>query len=499
MGLRRDNILGLSLALVNISLYSYLVAHLNWAGTINFVVSLLFFSTSTFFLTWNLGYAYAIHRRSRHPQASHPPIPEYSPTVAIIVPLYRESLGSLWLMIKGFTALNYSPEKLRLYLCDDTEDPAHRVAAQRLCLETGDGRVHYCSRDHRRGYKAGAVNDILPRITSEYCIMLDADHVPQPDMVRRLMAAKLHSKADFLMFPQYFRNESENSVTVASSLKQLVDYKIERLGRCSTNSAFCVTTNWIAETEALRGLGGLDESTVTEDLATGLIAHGKGLRISVFDEKLALGLAPNTLQSWRNQQFRWSSGTFDVAKNIFPRVWRKLTWHQRLDYSLCITWYLSGLFSFLLYLFPIFTAVGVRFFRYGSVLEFLAFTLSLIGICWVLTSYPAYLESRSLRKTLIAQAASLGVGDVYVKALVSMLAKRKDAFAVTGKGKSGQLRIGTALHSLKYHLLFLAVGFAAAFYSLMTNRSLDAIVNVSWIAYNNLWVIFSALLLGKNS
>lgn len=96
-------------------------------------------------------------------------------------------------------------------------------------------------------------------------------------------------------------------------------------------------------------------------------------------------------------------------------------------------------------------------------------------------------------------AASLGVGDVYVKALVSMLAKRKDAFAVTGKGKSGHLRIGTALHSLKYHLLFLAVGFAAAFYSLMTNRSLDAIANVSWIAYNNLWVIFSALLLGKNS
>ncbi len=316
-------------------------------------------------------------------------------------------------------------------------------------------------------------------------------------MVKRLVAAKQGSSADFLMFPQYFSNEDENSVTATSSLKQLVDYRIERVGRCATNSGFCVTTNWITRVETLKGLRGLDESTVTEDLATGLIAHSKGLRIDILDEKLAQGLAPNSLDSWRKQQFRWSSGTFDVAKGIFPKVWKRLSWHQRLDYSLCISWYLSGFFYFVLYLFPIFTALGLKFFRYNSVTEFLAFTLSLVLISWIMTGYPAYLESRSLRKTILAYASSLGVSDVYVRALVSGFRGRRQGFSVTGKGDPGRLKMATALRVLKFHMFFLVIGAAAALYSMTLERSPDAIANMGWIWHNNFWIVLSALILGK--
>lgn len=470
---------------------------MNWSGLAAFAVSVLFLVTATFYLTWNIGYAYAIHRRTHHHSNIVSPAPKDWPTVSIIVPIYNERLGILKSMVESFLRLDYPKDRLGLYICDDTEDPAHRAVAAKLC-EAGDGRIHYCSRDHRRGFKAGAVNDILPWVTSKHCIMLDADHLPRPDMVKRLVSARESSASDFLMFPQYFRNETENNVTVASSLKQLVDYRIERVGRCTTNSAFCVTTNWIAESETLRDIGGLDESTVTEDLATGLIAHAKGLKIDLIDEKLALGLAPNTLESWRRQQHRWSSGTFDVARTIFPRTWKGLTWHQRLDYALCITWYLNGLFSFILYLFPIFTAIGVRFFHYNSVMEFLAITLSLIAVCWVSTSYPTYLESRSLRKTLVAQAASLGIGDVYVRALFSSLTGKKLQFFVTKKDKDARLQMGSALRCLKFHFLLLALGFVATYYALTTERSLDAMVNVGWIGYNNIWVLFSAILLGKS-
>lgn len=496
--MKRDKWLGGSLALANASLYFYLVSHLNWSGLWTFIASSLFLFTSTFFLIWNLGYAYAIHRRSKRRPDSLSVAFNTFPSVSIIVPAYHESLDILRMMLASFQGLDYPRDKLEMYLCDDTEDEAHRDLAGRLCDEVGAQRVHYCLRHDRRGFKAGAINDVLSGITSTYCIVLDVDHLPQPDMVRRLVSAKMGSDADFLMFPQYFRNESENSVTVASSLKQLVDYRIERFGRCVTNSGFCVTTNWIAETETLRSVGGLDESTVTEDLATGMIAHSEGLRIGVIDSSLAFGLAPNTLAAWRDQQYRWSSGTFDVAKSIFPKSWARLTWHQRLDYSLCITWYLNGLFIFLLYLFPIFTAFGVRFFHYNSVSQFLTFTLSLIGLSWVLTSYPTYLESRSIRKTMVAQVASLGVADVYVRSLFAALFRRKIAFTVTSKEKQGRLSIGTALRSLKFHFLFLALGIIATNYSILTNRSLDSLVNIGWIWYNNFWVLLSTLLLGRN-
>jgi cellulose synthase/poly-beta-1,6-N-acetylglucosamine synthase-like glycosyltransferase len=491
-------LLGLSLATVNASLYLYLVSHLNWLGIPDLVLSTLFFLTSTFFLTWNLGYAFSIHRRSRRPKTAQNSTLESFPSVSIIVPVYRENTSVLSAMVEGFVKLDYPASMLDMYVCDDTDDPAQRAAASRVCLDKGGDRVHYCTRDSRRGFKAGAINDVLPRITSKYSIMLDVDHVPLPDMVRRLVSAKLNSQADFLMFPQYFRNEEENSVTVSSSLKQLVDYRIDRLGRCVTNSAFCVTTNWIVETESLRSLGGLDESTVTEDLATGLIAHSKGFKIDLIDEKLALGLAPNTLESWRRQQYRWSSGTFKVAKTIYPKAWPRLTWHQRMDYTLSISWYLCGFFTFFLYLFPISTALGVKFFRYGSLPEFLSLTMSLIALSWLLTSYPVYLESKSVRKTLVAQAASLALGDVYVRAFISGLRRKKHLFTVTRKDSTGRLWAGSALRSLRFHFFFVALGAAVALHSILTNQSLASMVNVGWIWYNNLWVIISALILGRN-
>jgi cellulose synthase (UDP-forming) len=496
--LRRDRLLGLSLATVNVSLYVYLVSHLNWVGMPALVLSALFFLTSTFFLTWNLGYAFSIHRRSRRLDSSQNSALGSFPSVSIIVPVYQENINVLGAMVEGFVKLDYPAGKLDLYVCDDTVDPAQRAAASKLCMDKGGDRVHYCTRSSRRGFKAGAINDILPRITSKYSIMLDVDHVPLPDMVRTLVSAKLNSQADFLMFPQYFRNEDENTVTVSSSMKQLVDYRIDRLGRCVTNSAFCVTTNWIVETESLRSLGGLDETTVTEDLATGLIAHSKGFKIDLIDEKLALGLAPNNLESWRRQQYRWSSGTFKVAKTIFPKAWPRLTWHQRMDYTLSISWYLCGIFTFFLYVFPIATALGVKFFRYGSLPEFLSLTLSLIALSWLLTSYPVYLESRSVKRTLIAQAASLALGDVYVRALISALRRKKQIFSVTRKDSIGRLKPGSALRSLRFHFFFVAIGAAVALHSMVTNQSLASMVNVGWIWYNNLWVIISALILGRN-
>ncbi len=496
--MNRNTWLGGSLALVNVLLYAYLISHLNWSGPLVLVVSALFLVTSSFYLTWNLGYAYAIHRRSNHLTGQRlDSTSDPLPSVAIVIPCYHESLDVIESMLKAFLQLDYPAEKLRLYLCDDTEDAWERIATKRLCEKLGEGRVEYSTRDHRRGFKAGAINDVLPRVAGHYCIMLDVDHVPQADMVRCLVNAKTSSKADFLMFPQYFSNQDENSITAASSVKQLVDYRIERVGRCTTNSGFCVTTNWIVQVETLKRLGGLDESTVTEDLATGLIAHSKGFRIDILDEKLAQGLAPNSLDAWRGQQYRWSSGTFDVARGIFPRVWKRLSWHQRLDYSLCISWYLSGFFSFLLYLFPIFTALGLRFFRYGSVTEFLAFTLSLIMISWVLTNLPTYLESKSLRKTVLAHASSLGVSDVYVRAIISVFRRRRQGFSVTKKGKPGHLSTGTALRALRFHIFFLALGVAATFYSIAVQASPDTIANMGWIWHNNFWIVLSALVLGK--
>ena len=152
--MNRNTWLGVSLALVNILLYAYLVSHLNWSGPIVFAVSSLFLATSTFYLAWNLGYAYAIHRKSKHQEIEGlRPISGEYPSIDIIVPAYRESSKVLDSMLKGFLQLDYPSERLRLYPCDDTEDAEAKKEALELCWSVGEGRIEYPQRDHRRGFK----------------------------------------------------------------------------------------------------------------------------------------------------------------------------------------------------------------------------------------------------------------------------------------------------------------------------------------------------------
>lgn len=303
----------------------------------------------------------------------------------MIVPTYRESTESIHSMIKHFELISFPRDRLRLYICDDSPDPVRKIEIEEMCKSAGN--VSYVARSGRRGYKAGAINDVLAILESEYVICLDVDHLPNRNLVERLVGEIKKTENDFLMFPQYFRNEGENNVSMTTALMQKVDYLFDRLGQCTTNSAFCVTTNWIARSDALRGIGGLDETTITEDLATGIVAHAHGLKIGIIKDALASGLTPNKLDSWRKQQYRWAYGTFHVARTVLKRDWRSLSLSQLFDYSQCISWYLVGPFTFMMYLFPILSMLGFGFLAITSPQLFVFATAAIIAFGWLSSNF----------------------------------------------------------------------------------------------------------------
>jgi cellulose synthase/poly-beta-1,6-N-acetylglucosamine synthase-like glycosyltransferase len=491
-----SRVLSIAYLVVITSLYAFLVSLLKWSSVMVLPVSLLYLACITLSYFWNMGYGVTLWRRcsfSKMNATSPSAKSHYSwPSVSLIVPTYRESSDSIKSMIDHFGLVDYPRERIHLYICDDAPDPFDKIEMEQMC--SGRDNVTYVSRYSRIGYKAGAVNNVLRRITSQYVICLDADHLPTRNLVKRLVESIQSLGNDFLMFPQYFRNENENNIARTTALMQKVDYVFDRFARTVTNSAFCVTTNWIASTDTLHAIGGLDETTITEDLATGIVAHANGFKIGVIEDALAFGLTPNKLDAWRKQQYRWSYGTFHVARTVFKRYWRSLSLSQVFDYLQCISWYLVGPLSFALYLFPILSAFGLGFLKITNPLLFVSATLGIIGFSWFASNAASLRVARSLKRVIMKQAIGLCVSDVYVKALLDNLRGKKPEFHVTDKTKANHESINSVFKSMKYHIAFFAAGIAASFYLLIHASSLVSVVDLGWIWYNNIWVLVGVVL-----
>ncbi len=488
---RGSRVLSIIYIAVITGLYTFLVSILKWTNPAVLPISALYLACISLSYFWNLGYGVTLYRRCSYSSdigVGRGNGFEYSwPSVSLIVPTYKESRSAIKSMIDHFELIDYPREKIRLYISDDAPDPFDKIELGQTCNDAE--HVTYVSRYNRRGYKAGAINNVLRKITSDYVICLDVDHLPTPNLVKRLVQDIRSSGKDFLMFPQYFRNENENSTTRTTALMQKVDYVFDRFARTVTNSAFCVTTNWIADAKALRAIGGLDETTITEDLATGIVAHANGFKIGVIECALAFGLTPNKLDAWRKQQYRWSYGTFHVARTVFKRYWRSLSFSQVFDYLQCISWYLVGPLSFALYLFPILSAFGLGFLTITNPGLFVYATLAIIGFSWFASNAAALRVARSLKRVIMKQAIGLCVSDVYVKALLDNLRGKRPEFHVTDKTRADRESFKSVLKSLKYHIAFFLTGIAASLYLLIHALTLISAVDLGWIWYNNIWVL----------
>src|SRR5205807_3705847 len=64
------------------------------------------------------------------------------------------------------------------------------------------------------------------------------------------------------------------------------------------------------------------------------------------------GLVPADLGSLYRQQFKWSRGVYEVVFSDMPRLFRRLSWRQRLSYLTIGTYYLFGVTTPLYLVFP---------------------------------------------------------------------------------------------------------------------------------------------------
>ncbi|KAI0567267.1 CesA-like Cellulose synthase (UDP-forming) family GT2 [Gracilaria domingensis] len=276
-------------------------------------------------------------------QPHHPSKPEHStyPSVAVYIPCYNEHVSLVRDTVLGALRIDYPHELLTVYLCDDGKDPLKKDMISELSLRYSN--VFYIIREEHKHAKAGNLNHALRTTESDLVVTLDADFIPRPNILQRLMPYYYVWNPDSALYefnetlavvqaPQQFRNLSPYDHDPFDQ-RALFFFDLIQDGKDWFNASTIVGTNNLISKAALKEAEYYPLYSIIEDTALSLKFHSLGYRTYYVNESVATGLATTSLHSNLRQRARWMKGDYQVLfSRNGPLATRGLSVVQRLLY-----------------------------------------------------------------------------------------------------------------------------------------------------------------------
>lgn len=269
-------------------------------------------------------------------------------TVDVLVPTYNEDPALLRATLEACIRMDY-PHKT--YVLDD----GRRPEVEALANELG---VIYISRTDNRHAKAGNLNNALEQTDSEFVVVLDADHVPEPHFITRLIGYFRDDRVAFVQTPHAFYNFDSFQARLDHKNRRYWEegnlfYRVIQPGRNKWNAPIFAGSAAMFRREALKEIGYIATETITEDLHTGLRLHSRGWKSIAISERLIAGQAPPDISTFHSQRLRWGEGNLSIMAYDNPLTRGGLTLPQRICYFGSMIHWASGLFKLAIYLTPI--------------------------------------------------------------------------------------------------------------------------------------------------
>jgi cellulose synthase/poly-beta-1,6-N-acetylglucosamine synthase-like glycosyltransferase len=266
--------------------------------------------------------------------ANDKPVPALqaeTPSVDIFITIYHEPAE---LVERALSAARTIHLPHQTWLLDDGHDPAMKE----LALKYGAG---YLERGDNRDRKAGNINAALQKTTGEIIAIFDVDHTPLSNFLEHTLPFFQDESIGFVQVMLTFKENKGHWITKAAIESSLDYYNPTQVGADQLGGASHTGSNGLIRRSALEAIGGYKPG-LAEDLATSLALHAAGYRSAYLREPLAPGLTPPDPEAWFIQQLKWARGVFELLLTDFPKQFKKLTWGQRIAYSVRLTNYWIG-------------------------------------------------------------------------------------------------------------------------------------------------------------
>ena len=263
------------------------------------------------------------------------PLPESElPYVTIQLPLFNEATVATRLL-DHVAALDYPKDRLEIQMLDDSTDETVsivRAYVAKLREERGLDIV-YIHRTDRTGYKAGALDNGLKSCKGDLVAIFDADFLPQPEFLRRLVPHFSDPKVGCVQARWGHMNREHSLLTRTQALMLDGHHLVENRARAAAGWLFNFSgTGGIWRRAAIDDAGGWQHDTLTEDLDLSYRAQMRGWQFIYRDNVVTPAELPGDLSAFRAQQYRWAKGTVQTSRKLLGRVLTaKLTLSQRVE------------------------------------------------------------------------------------------------------------------------------------------------------------------------
>jgi cellulose synthase (UDP-forming) len=181
-------------------------------------------------------------------------------------------------------------------------------------------------------------------LNAELLLVLDADHVPQPDILDATVGYFDDPEVAVVQTPHDFSNQDSFQHFATGKHDQSMFFEVILPGKDRHNGVFWCGSAAVIRREALVAVGGVATETIAEDFHTTIKMHELGWKTHYHGETLVQGLAPHDLSSYLLQRDRWARGNLAVFKTREnPVVAPRLSLGQRVSYLSSLIAYLVPL------------------------------------------------------------------------------------------------------------------------------------------------------------
>jgi cellulose synthase/poly-beta-1,6-N-acetylglucosamine synthase-like glycosyltransferase len=275
--------------------------------------------------------AYGIHRyfiiylylKNR----KHGPVPagrfEQLPKVTVQLPIFNEVYVAERLL-RSVSELDYPQELLQIQVLDDSTDDTREVVSS--CAEKLRQRgfnVQCIHRVERTGFKAGALAAGLEAADGEFLCILDADFVPQRDLLKRTIHFFTDPKIGMIQTRWGHINRGYSLLTRMQAIFLDGHLLLEQTARSRSGRFFNFNgTAGLWRRSCIEQGGGWQYDTLCEDLDLSYRAQLAGWKFIYLSDVVTPAELPVDMNGFKSQQHRWTKGSIQTCKKLLPTIWR---------------------------------------------------------------------------------------------------------------------------------------------------------------------------------
>jgi cellulose synthase/poly-beta-1,6-N-acetylglucosamine synthase-like glycosyltransferase len=271
---------------------------------------------------------------------------EELPRVTMQLPIFNE-VYVVERLLRSVSEIDYPKDLLQIQVLDDSTDDTRQLTTSCVAeLQSRGFNVELIHRTDRTGFKAGALETGLASAQSDFVCILDADFVPQPDLLKKTIHFFTDPKVGMIQTRWGHLNRGYSLLTRVQAMFLDGHLLLEQTARSRSGRFFNFNgTAGLWRRSCIDEAGGWQHDTLTEDLDLSYRAQLAGWKFIFLPDVITPAELPVDMNGFKSQQHRWTKGSVQTCKKLLPTIWRS---HLPLMIKIEATAHLTSNFAYLL-------------------------------------------------------------------------------------------------------------------------------------------------------